>query len=533
MTLSRRQMLSAFIGGPAIYYAMGERPGQANPVDFEDCGVTSGHPTPDGFVIWTRLPPVARSKFGPTEVHYEINTSPAFLSCDARQRGVVFTDASKDFTVRHLAKGLDPYTTYYYRFWSGPYVSVTGRAKTAASAHTPLHKMSIAVVTCQKFSDGYYTALAALNQEPVDFCIHLGDHIYEKETGTIRPDEALGGEEATTLDQYRLKYRHYLSDPNYREARRRFTWIDLWDDHEVYNDYAGDRDRAHNMARVAAAYQAYAEYMPLNTEFQADPNLPPSLSTFNSLSFGSLVELIRLDERQYRKPNACSRTFVTPRCPEAEALEQSMLGAAQLTWLKDTLGGSKARWKLLLNQVMLTPLKVRLLNKDNINEKALESDGDKISLREEPASSGTFLNLDAWDGYPAERQHILEFVKNEQISSVVAITGDIHASAHAKLLLDGQSASAKPTAFEVVVTSITSSSLEDRLGPILGSGAGLLIKKSNPHMQWSDLDAHGYAVITVTEDTFESRHVNVTTVAAATSQAKVAKTLVLPHGFNV
>lgn len=534
MTISRRQVIQGSLAAPALYFALAGRRSYADDIAYEECGVASGNPTPDSLVLWTRVPPAGRNSSGTTEISYEVSSLESFSPGSLITSAQVTTDPSKDFTVRVKVEGLEPYTTYFYRFRNGPYVSDVGRAKTAPGQGTTLPSLSFAVVSCQKYSDGYYTALAALNQESVAFCVHLGDHIYEKETGRVRSDDPLHGREAITLDEYRLKYRHYLSDPSYREARRRFTWIDLSDDHEVFNDYAGARDREGQKARVAAAYQAYSEYMPIDGNFRFDQRQLPSLDGYNSLPFGPLVEFFRMDQRQYRRPNPCTRAFVTARCPQAEVPEHSMLGQEQLGWLKNSLGSSGARWKLLLSQVMLTPLKIRLLGPLTANSKQAQA-----LTRVDPllagllASGGTFLNLDAWDGYPAERQNILQFIRDERISSVVALTGDIHASANGRLLLDGQAANDKPAAYEIVGTSLTSSTLGDRLGSILGAGAGRMISSANSHLDWSDINSHGYMVVTVTEDSFEARHVNVASITTPTSTASVAHRVTLAHGFNI
>src|SRR5262249_8579458 len=151
---------------------------------------------------------------------------------------------------------------------------------------------------------GYYTAYDHLSREDVDYVLHLGDHIYETDGDDVRPDTS-GVGEAKTLEDYRAKYRMYLSDPSYREVRRLFAWVDIWDDHEVVNDYAGATARGADPRRFGDGYQAFLEYMPLQTELVRGDDGVPTMRVNRTLAFGDLAEIVVLDERQFRMPNPC------------------------------------------------------------------------------------------------------------------------------------------------------------------------------------------------------------------------------------
>ena len=42
-----------------------------------------------------------------------------------------------------------------------------------------------------------------------------------------------------TLDEYRAKYRQYKSDANLRAMHAQHSFVGIWDDHEVEDNYAG------------------------------------------------------------------------------------------------------------------------------------------------------------------------------------------------------------------------------------------------------------------------------------------------------
>ena len=99
-------------------------------------------------------------------------------------------------------------------------------------------------------------------------------------------------------------------DPDLKAAHASAPFIVTWDDHEVDNDYAGDRDENDTppevfLLRRAAAYQAYFEMMPLRAS-----TLPsgPNMRLYRRMQFGNLIDLTVLDTRQFRSKQACGAT---------------------------------------------------------------------------------------------------------------------------------------------------------------------------------------------------------------------------------
>lgn len=109
-------------------------------------------------------------------------------------------------------------------------------------------------------------------EEELDLVFHLGDYIYEygiNSSGTRNvalPEQFR--EETKTLEQYRLRYALYKTDPDLQKAHALFPFVVTWDDHEVDNDYTdaiseNNSPVADFLQRRAAAYQAYYEHLPL------------------------------------------------------------------------------------------------------------------------------------------------------------------------------------------------------------------------------------------------------------------------------
>ena len=85
-------------------------------------GVASGDPLADRVILWTRVTPDAD---GPVNVRYRVATDPAMTQVLLDER--VVTDADRDYTVKVDPVGLNPGTTYYYRFSAGGAESPIGR----------------------------------------------------------------------------------------------------------------------------------------------------------------------------------------------------------------------------------------------------------------------------------------------------------------------------------------------------------------------------------------------------------------------
>ena len=87
-------------------------------------GVASGDPLDDRVILWTRVTPEGDED---VEVEWRLARDPALR--DEVARGSLMAHASRDHTVKVDALGLEPATTYYYRFRALGHPSPTGRTR--------------------------------------------------------------------------------------------------------------------------------------------------------------------------------------------------------------------------------------------------------------------------------------------------------------------------------------------------------------------------------------------------------------------
>ncbi len=519
--LSRRGFLKGSIStgvllSPMLKTLAGE---ERRLLDYFDCGVASGEPTPEGVIIWTRVPQYARGVSG-TEVFYEVATTSDFKPFSLVSRGSVITTERWDHTVNIKLGGLRPYTYYYYRFYTTTgYTSEIGRTKTAPEPDQDI-KVKFATLSCQDYIAGFYTVYQNLINEDLDFCVHLGDFIYEGITSSklFHPARIDIIGEAFLLEQYRAKYRLYLSDPMLREARRLFPFIHVWDDHEVKDDYAGTDLLILDRARQG--HQAYAEYLPIDLKDRLSNNLSPQMT--RSLRFGSQVDIIAMDLRANRDIMPCKSHILSRGCDGMLDEKLSTLGKSQRTWVKDTLSTSGANWKFLLSSVMFMPFKI--LPDTNLL-KVVHGFFTSVAM----AHKGIYINFDAWDGYPAERFDLTQHIYNEGIQNVVVCSGDIHSAFGASIYADPEDVKSPLVAHEITTPSITSRSMSDvALGINLDKiGLDTLFMKANKHMKYAYLKHHGYSLFEVTQNATIVDLVGVSTTAQMYADRVLLKRSVL------
>jgi alkaline phosphatase D len=397
----------------------------------------------------------------------------------------------RDHTVKVDVTGLTPASTYWSRFGLAGDWSPLGRTMTAPAADAAIVRLRMGVVSCANWEAGYFGAYRHLAARgDLNVIVHLGDYLYEYGTGefdaggtvvrTVSPTH-----ETLTLADYRLRHAQYKTDPDLQALHASVPWIVTWDDHEVANDMWSAGAENHTPAtegpfpaRLAASRQAYAEWMPVR--LAADGHI------FRRLRYGDLLELSMLDLRTYRSQQTTGTHVDDP--------DRTIAGPDQLAWLTDGLVGSTARWKIVGNPVMISRLDVGTLPAWLL--------GPLAELLGVPAN-GYALNGDQWDGYNADRERLVDALRAHATRDVVFITGDIHTS-WANELTTRDTGENTPAAAEFVVPSVTSDNVNDFLGTSAGGPLSLLaaslIRATNPHVKWTELDGHGYGVLGVTTD---------------------------------
>jgi alkaline phosphatase D len=442
-------------------------------------GVASGSPLPTSVILWTRIlaNPLDAASVQPVAlpVRWEVAADDAFRTIVASGSAVAAPELAHSVHVD--VRGLAPARWYWYRFMLGGAVSPVGRTRTAPAAGSMPATLRLAVASCQHWQFGSYAAHRHIAASSPDLVAFLGDYIYEWGAFQLdHPLRAVRANESFTLDHYRARYAQYKSDPDLQASHRVAPWILTWDDHEVANDYAGERDErlaADFPSRRAAAYQAFYEHMPLRLPPARNGRFP-GVRMYQRYDWGQLARFHVLDDRQYRSVEVCApsgrggSTSVTPRgCPELRDPRRTMLGDAQEAWLKDGLHSARTRWNIFAQQ---TPL----------------AQASQVPVK--GFDDGRFWT-DGWDGYPAARARLFDALAKSGAANPVILAGDVH-TFYASELRAQYLKPARPLAAEFCGTSVTSSSRpQARTDQIVGM---------NPHIQYGRSDKRGFMLMEIT-----------------------------------
>jgi len=492
----RRTFLRAGVGGAGALWIAGSAtscapsPTYAPPPNGTPftLGVLSGLHSASEVVLWTRLDPAAAP--GATSIRWEVGTTPDLTT--VVESGDVTVDGGADWTAKVLVGGLAADRSYWYRFVVDGRPSPVGRARTLPAPGSSPDRLRLVFASCQNWVAGWYNAWAGIAAEDVDAVVWLGDYIYEaggNGLASVRRD-TVGS--VSDLAGYRAKYRLYRSDPLLQAGHAAHPFVPIWDDHEFDNNYHRFTVLEHPQ-QAADAYRAWFEYMPV---WPID-----GTRTYRSVEWGRLATLPLLDTRQYRdrQPNGYQSVDVEQyvgagdTIREAAAPGRTLLGTTQREWLFDTLDAAQAdgvRWKLIGNQVMISP--IRPIDLDTPELRQL--------FPELPRHNGVFVNMDSWDGYQWERDLVLAHLADQHVADVTLLTGDIHTFWQSSLRADFDDPTSPVVANEYVGGSISSP------GPnvIDNDDFGRWLEQAsatwNPAFRYTDFRRNGYGVVDATPD---------------------------------
>jgi alkaline phosphatase D len=355
-------------------------------------GVVVGDVSARSAVVWARAD-------GEATMHVRLS--------GRRQGAIESVDVSEedDFTGQVQIDGLRPRTLYHYRVWfsrvadgadHGP--AVEGSFETAPSEHRPA-PVRLAFGgdvagqnVCRDAAEGFPIMDTIRGSDP-DLFVGLGDMIYAdngcEPTGRYGNPQLAGPGIATDLPGFWAHWRYNRADPPSQRLLRSTSYVGVWDDHEVVNDFGPLTD-----APTTPPYTG-VDLLPLGLTAFRDYTPLAGHELYRSLRWGRHLELFVLDTRSYRDANFEADTGPDPK---------TMLGEEQLAWLKKSLAASDATWRVIVSSVpMSIPTGF-------------------------PATNGRdgWANFDQQTGFERELLDILRYMADHTIENTVWITTDVH-----------------------------------------------------------------------------------------------------------
>ena len=437
-------------------------------------GVASGDPTPEGFVLWTRLALEPLEKGGgmppePVPVTWE-------LALDSGMKDVIRKNSTSAIpglahSVHVDIAGLKSDREYWYRFRSGDYFSRTGKTKTLPAETNDSKKIRFVTTSCQNYAHGYFVAYDHIIADQPDFIMHLGDYIYDTSFGEdFRKHDR--DESPESLEQFRQRHALYKTEIHLQNAHARIPFFSMIDNHDAVEDLTEA-----NMAKRAAAYQAWYEHMPVRGYPFAGAN---QFDLHRNIKLGNLLQINFLDTRQFRSKRDVCNTGIgsslgfgnyRERCQDLFEENRTILGKDQTDWLVNKLRSSQSIWNVLASPGPFLPFRIRNKNKE-------------------------LGYIGAWDAYPENRKEIIRAI-NQSEGHPLILSGDMHSFWALDSSFDKSLDVGTPLT-EFVSSSISANWPEPLSKPVTAN------LKSNNQVKFYNGEKRGYFLHEVHKDTWQA-----------------------------
>jgi len=453
-----------------VLLALAAAPASATPSAFR-LGVAAGDVTSSSAIVWGKANRTGRVRL--------VVARDRRLK-RARRRFVLRALHTNDATVQRRVRGLGPGRRYWFRFYQGRGRSQRGTFRTAPGRHQD-RLINFAYTGDTDFnsapgqSQPYWNngeVFRAMRNEGNTFNIHFGDTIYSDSEipGRLNPI-------ALTTRSKWAKYKVNLENRQLRGLRGSAGFYSHWDDHEFINDFSQQESTFSNgvnikgQALYGRSVRAFRDYAPITYSHEN--------GIYRSFRWGNNLEMFYLDQRSFRSAKAddggrCDNPEtgspdVAPTAPQStrdifgaaipsSGLDKPVspaclqtirdprrtyLGRPQMERFKDAIANSDARFKVIMNEL--------------------------------PIQQYYALPYDRWEGYEAERQELLKFLR-ARVKNTIFLTTDVHATlvndARLKTLESGGPENSG--IFDFTVGSAATENLESEFDRALGEGSGEL-----------------------------------------------------------
>lgn len=467
--------------------------------------VASGEPGSDSMLLWTRYAPVASVD----EVRLDAEVALDRDFTRVVSSGSVRTGAYRDWTAKLTMDGLQPGTTYWYRFIAPDGgKSPVGRTRTLPVGD--VDRFGLGLFSCSNLPMGWFNAYAhAAARDDLDLWLHVGDYLYEYGIASYKEKDRVAGREVMpahdhemiSLIDYRLRFACYRADPDLQKLHQMAPMVALWDDHEITNDSWEGGAQNHQPqsegdwnTRRAAAMQAYREWLPVSEE------------PWKAYPIGTLATLYRTESRllartrpasaelglahQAGDPEAALRNFRDGAWRDPTA---TMLGSEQESWLAHELkrNAPDSIWQMVGMGTIIGRTLMPEAMPGWVRPEAGERTVEKFKRDVRASRLGLPMWMDRWDGYPAARSRLLRAAQHAD-ADLVMLSGDSHNAWAYSLAEDGQ-----PAGIEFAGHSVTSNGMEGQLAADPKDVAGAFVA-ANPELVWADTSQRGYMMIDIT-----------------------------------
>lgn len=174
-----------------------------------------------------------------------------------------------------------------------------------------------------------------------------------------------------------------------------------------------------------------------------------------------------------------------------------MLGERQEAWLFAQLDASRARWNLM-------------------------AQGTLMAHVDEDTGPGRRYWTDSWNGYPAARTRLMNFLAERKIANPVVLSGDIHAFIVSGLHRQAADLESPAVASEFVGTSLSSQGIPQKMLDVWRS--------ANPNLLFATGEYRGYLRLDATRERLQADLIAMETVKTPRAGRRTLRSFVVEDG---
>jgi alkaline phosphatase D len=401
-------------------------------------GVASGDPLRDRVIIWTRITETTPSAaFIPVRWEVSKTTDFATILTSGTQNAV----ADHDWTVKVDVVGLDPATTYYYRFEAFGRRSIIGRMRTAPD--TAVDSIRLAVLACSSYWSSYWSGFDHIaDRNDLDLVVHCGDYIYdfvdEDEEVRARRDRKDTADtdyrDWLNIDELRRRYALWRSDAALMRAHQQHPWFIVWDNHDIDEGYGNELDTPFDdqtgtttLLDTTRVFWEWTPSRPVKADGSGDfiliddgryPEPQDTRLIWRHLPYGPMLDVFGVDTQIGLPGHGLDI--------DASHLDgaPSLFGRGQYEWLTQGLLESAQNgvtWRLINNQTWLAPADIP----------------DIVDGIETPK-----LGISRWTDYTQERAALFGWMRGDnpaslRVHNTIVVSGDAHGNLASDLIETG------------------------------------------------------------------------------------------------
>jgi phosphodiesterase/alkaline phosphatase D-like protein len=302
--------------------------------------------------------------------------------------------------VRLEATGLSPGTRYRYAFFEMGGEIFVGRSDVGTVRTAPADEVSAPLTLALCACNGGATGRR-------DVFGRIADH--PEIDAIAHVGDLAYNDGSISLGEYRASWAAMMETPGFRAGLGAAGIYATWDDHEVDNGWNPETIGRNQLENALAAWR---ESVPVASTAGS--------VLWGSFRWGTTAEVLVLDCRGERRPSTRGR-------------EDEYISRAQMDWLKERLLNSPCRFRIVMNSVPITGMP-RLWD---------------------------LAAADRWEGYPAQRNELLDWIGSQDLRDVWFLSGDFHVCFAGRVQADR--ADAAGDLWEIAATSGNSNILGEGL----------------------------------------------------------------------